>query len=440
MTAAIETSDLMRVGPGTAMGELMRQYWFPAAMSSELVADGPPIRLLLLGEKLIAFRDSGGRVGIMDQRCPHRCASLFLGRNEESGIRCVYHGWKFDVTGQCVDMPSVSPHQDFKDKVRAKAYPATERNGLIWVYMGHRDVAPPLPSMEASLLPESELNIWCAIRQCNYMQALEGDIDTSHFGVLHGGHIDADDLADDNMLRHTVASRAPDYHVGDSEWGTTYGAYRPAGQGQNYWRVANFLFPFWCQTPAGEFSHQVDCRAWVPMDDEHTMFFQLSWQQKRGQIDAHKKDGTPLQGLNRAVHYLPNTTDWYGRWRLAANPGNDWLIDRAAQASGSIYTGIEGVHLQDQAITESMGPMTDHGFEHLGPSDRMVARTRRRLLHAARDLRDKGVVPPGVDDPDVFLKARSGNFIADAGKSWDEVYAEQVRTAQRPATPRQAAE
>ena len=138
------------------MGEMMRQYWIPATMSSELERDGAPMRLMLLGEKLIAFRDSSGRVGVMDHRCPHRCASLFLGRNEENGIRCVYHGWKYDAEGNCVDMPNAPPHQDFKDKVKAKAYKVAERNGLVWVYMGARKEAPPLPAIEASLMPEAE--------------------------------------------------------------------------------------------------------------------------------------------------------------------------------------------------------------------------------------------------------------------------------------------
>ena len=130
MSKQKDSDDLVRVGPGTVMGEMMRQYWIPAAMSSELERDGAPMRLMLLGEQLIAFRDSSGRVGVMDHRCPHRCASLFLGRNEENGIRCVYHGWKFDAAGNCVDMPNVPPHQDFKDKVKAKAYKVAERNGL----------------------------------------------------------------------------------------------------------------------------------------------------------------------------------------------------------------------------------------------------------------------------------------------------------------------
>src|SRR5580693_2166046 len=190
MSKQKDSEDLVRVGSGTVMGEMMRQYWIPAAMSSELERDGAPTRLMLLGERLIAFRDSSGRVGVMDHRCPHRCASLFLGRNEENGIRCVYHGWKFDAVGNCIDMPNTPPHQDYKQKVKAKAYKVAERNGLVWVYMGERAEAPPLPGIEASLLPESDLQIVFAQRECNWLQALEGDIDTSHFGFLHAGSVD----------------------------------------------------------------------------------------------------------------------------------------------------------------------------------------------------------------------------------------------------------
>jgi phthalate 4,5-dioxygenase len=440
MTTAMEGAELTRVGPGTVMGELMRQYWIPAAMSSELKADGAPVRLLLLGEKLIGFRDNAGRVGVMDHRCPHRCASLFLGRNEGNGLRCVYHGWKFDVEGKCVDMPSVPVHQDFKDKVKAKAYQVTERAGIIWVYMGAAAQAPPFPEIEAALLPDSELTVVFGQRSCNFMQALEGDIDTSHFGFLHGGHVDANELPEDNLLRYTVQNRTPEYYVADSDWGTTYAAHRQAGDGRTYWRFANFLMPFWTQTPQGEFPHQVDIRAWVPMDDTHTMFVHLSWNGRKRAIGTVKKDGSPLPGFGFGHRYQPNTTDWHGRWRLQDGEANDWGIDREAQLANTIYTGIDNIHMQDQAVTESMGPITDHGFEHLAPSDQMVARTRRRLLQAARALRDKGVPPPGIEHPEVFYGSRGGFFFTQPRTDWRELYAEQLRVAVRPAEKKQAAE
>jgi phthalate 4,5-dioxygenase len=433
MTTAAEGVELTRVGPGTVMGELMRQYWIPAAMSSELKADGAPLRLMLLGEKLIGFRDSAGRVGVMDHRCPHRCASLFLGRNEENGLRCVYHGWKFDVAGNCVDMPSVPAQQDFKEKVKAKAYPATERAGVVWVYMGGAAKAPPFPQFE-TLMPEDEVGVTFVMRSCNYLQALEGDIDTSHFGFLHAGHVEPDDVPEDHPIRNTVTIRSPLYHVSDTPWGTTYAAYRDAGAGQTYWRFANFLMPFWTQQPQGEFGEHVHARAWVPLDDDHTMFIYFWWQKGSASMARTRP---PLRGgkaMGRPNHiYLPNTTDWLGRWRLTANEQNDWQIDREAQSRNTLYSGINNIHLQDQAVTESMGAITDHAFEHLGPPDQMIARTRRRLLQAARALRDKGTPPPGIEDPGVFRAARSGFFVSGETRPWQDIYAAQLANAIRPA-------
>ena len=442
MTTAIEGAELTQVGPGTAMGQLMRHYWLPALKSSELERDGPPTRLMLLGEKLVAFRDSAGRVGVIDHRCPHRCASLFLGRNEQGGLRCIYHGWKFDVLGNCLDMPNVPEDQDFKHKVKAKAYRAVERAGLVWVYMGERAEPPPLPAFEVLDLPPDEINVSLMMRSCNWLQALEGEIDTAHFGFLHGGHVDPKDVPETDPFYFTITNRAPQYHVADAPWGTQYAGYRGAGPGQTYWRFANFLFPCWSQAPNGEFDSHMHARGWVPIDDGHTMFVFIWWQKAKSAQALPQprfKDGTPIGGTGRGgIKMLPNTTDWLGRWRMAMDEGNDWGMDRDAQRSNTIYSGIDGIHLQDQAITESMGPVTDFGWEHLAPSDQMITRTRRRLLLAARALRDKAERPPGADDPGVYRAARSGYFLApeDQG-SWQEVYARTLAASVHP--PRAAA-
>jgi phthalate 4,5-dioxygenase len=171
MATAKDSEILTRVGPSTPMGEFMRQYWIPAAMSRELRSDDAPMRLMLLGERLIAFRDSSGKIGVMDHRCPHRCASLFYGRNEYDGIRCVYHGFKYDVDGNCLDMPNVPPQYDYKNKIKAKAYKTLERNGLIWVYMGPRTEPPGLPALEPTLLPEDQVVMFFSQRDCNWLQA-----------------------------------------------------------------------------------------------------------------------------------------------------------------------------------------------------------------------------------------------------------------------------
>ena len=437
MTNATESQELTRVGPGTAMGGLMREYWLPALLSSEVRAGGEPVRLMLLGEKLIAFRDANGMVGVMDHRCPHRCASLFFGRNEGDGITCVYHGWKFAADGSCLDQPNLPPDQQFRDKVHAKAYKAHEQAGLIWVYMGAREQAPPMPAIEAALLPESDLTITFTQRECNWLQALEGDIDTSHFSWLHVGSVMPDQVQDDNWVKFQVVHRAPDYHVTDTDWGTMYCAMRPASGDETYWRFAHFAFPFWTFIPQGTFVDRVIARAWVPMDDTHVMFVSLVWKQASGTKPL--ADGKPIPGATPRPEYQPNTTDWYGRWRPVQNAANDYLIDREAQRNNTIYTGITHIAMQDQAITESMGDIVDHSFEHLAPSDQMITRTRRRLLLAARALRDQGIVPPAVDNPALYQKIRSGERILKE-TDWRAAYDDGMRASVRPVTYREAAE
>jgi len=314
----------------------------------------------------------------------------------------------------------------------------------VWVYMGSCAEAPPLPGFEILDLPQDEIKVSFIQRDCNYLQALEGEIDTSHFGFLHAGHVDPDDLPEDEPVRSTVINRAPEYHLTDAPWGTQYAGYREAAPGQTYWRFGNFLFPFWTQVPNGEFGSHMHARAWVPLDDEHTMFIFIWWKQAVSAMSLPQpafKDGTPIGGTGRGNKMLPNTTDWLGRWRMAAKASNDWWIDRVAQQSNTIYTGIDGIHLQDQAITESMGPIVDHTFEHLAPSDQMITRTRRRLLMAARALRDNGVLPPGVEDADVYRGARSGYFVSDDKSPWRKIYTRQLATSVRPQpSPLRAAE
>jgi len=398
---------LCRIGPGTPMGTLMRQYWVPAALSSELPEpDGAPLRVRLLGENLVAFRASSGAVGLVQNRCPHRGASLFYGRNEGEGLRCVYHGWKFDVAGRCVDMPNEPVERGFKDKVRAVAYPCVERGGLVWAYLGPRPTPPPLPDLEP-LAAGCTLQIYQ--RECNWVQALEGDIDTCHTVFLHLGAVDADEAPPGTWARYALADRAPRYAVADTDGGVMYGAYRPAEADSEYWRIAQFLFPFYAMVPTGVLGLEVRVRAWVPMDDDHTLALTISRGAAQGNRTAGRQTVTPPD-------LLPNTTDWYGRFRCVASAANDYLIDRKAQKTTS-YTGIDSIFLQDQAVTESMGPIYDRTQEHLGSSDAMIIRTRKRLLDAARALRDRAQVPPGVDEPAVYA-VRSGGVILPRGADW----------------------
>jgi phthalate 4,5-dioxygenase len=412
MTSLQESQILTRVGPGTPMGNVLRHYWFPALKSSELVADGAPVRFLLLGERLVAFRDSAGRVGVMDHRCPHRCASLFLGRNEENGLRCIYHGWKYDVEGRCVDQPNLPPHQQFKEKVHAKAYRAAERNGVVYVYMGEAAKAPPLPDIAATHIPEDQATISFVLRECNWLQGLEGDIDTSHLNFLHFGSMGSEDFAPTDPTRFGAIHRDPEYKVADTDLGTMYGAYRPGEHGQLYWRIAHFMFPCWTLPPYIAFEHYRIARAWVPLDDTHMMFVVIGPKEGPGQ----QHEVGPLR---------PNGTGWLERYRMVQNYDNDYLLDREVQRTRS-FTGIDGIHQQDQAATEGMGPITDHTFENLAASDRMIVTTRRRLLGAAKALAETGTPPPGAGSGDAYGRMRGGFFVAPASRAWPDVYHLQV--------------
>ena len=286
MTKKRDSEILTRVGAGTPMGELMRQFWIPALQTSELARDGDPVRFKLLGEKLIAFRDTSGRVGVMDHRCPHRCASLFFGRNEEGGIRCVYHGWKYDVDGNCLDMANVPPHQDFKHKIKAKAYKAAERNGIVWVYMGAREDAPELPHIAASLLPEADATAFFVMRNCNWLQALEVGIDPAHASYLHRFFEDEDtstaygkqfrgasagsDLPMTKILREYDR---PIINVEHTEYGLRLIALREIDEERTHVRVTNQLFPHGFVIPM---STEMTITQWhVPVDDENCYWYAI---------------------------------------------------------------------------------------------------------------------------------------------------------------------
>src|SRR5262249_16383083 len=331
---------LCRVGPDTPVGALIRQYWIPALMSGELPEpDGAPVRVRLLGENLIAFRATARRVGLIQNHCPHRGASLFFGRNEGEGIRCVYHGWKFDCEGACVDMPNEPPESNFTSKIRARAYPCVERGDIVWTYMGPRQTPPPLPDIEPNMLPRGEYAIQKVLRECNWFQALEGDVDTSHLGFLHLGALKPEQTPPGSFDYYTIADRAPRYAVVDTDFGTSYAAYRPAEAETDYWRIAHFLFPFFTMIPTGVLGTQILVRAWVPIDDDYVMFWSIAAPRTRqGRAAAGVATGPGFE-------FLPDTTDWLGRFRLTQHKNNDYLLDREAQRTTS-YTGIPGIPQQ----------------------------------------------------------------------------------------------
>jgi phthalate 4,5-dioxygenase oxygenase subunit len=419
-----DTQILTRVGPGTPTGELFRQYWVPVLMSAELEPGGTPVRVKLLGEELVAFRTHAGATGLIDNRCPHRCASLFYGRNEEEGLRCVYHGWKFAADGRCLDTPNLPPHQSVKDKVHIKAYPTAERVGVLWAYMGKRATPPAFPDLPIFRTPLSAISVWCMQRECNYLQALEGDLDTSHAGFLHTGMPPSDLPADTPRNSPEVLgilNKTPEFKVIDTPYGVMAGAHRPAEDGQTYWRFTQFMLPFYSQVPPCPLGSEALLRAWVPMDDTHTMYFSITTDTfSISRSPRATKRPVPQPGLSYDYQFLPNTNDWYGRWRLKANRENDHLIDREVQRTQS-YTGIEGLDIQDTAITESIGYIADHSGEMLVASDLLVARTRRRLL-AATEAVAQGAAPPGLEEPAAYRDVWSGYIIAPRHLEFLDVY------------------
>ncbi len=428
-----EDNELItRVGRGTPMGNFMREFWLPACRSDELEKGAPPMRLMLLGEKLVAFRDSNGRAGIFDHRCPHRCASFAFGRNEEGGLRCGYHGWKFDVEGQCLEQPNLPERYRFPQNVKATAYKTAERGGVVFVYMGQREIAPPLPGVEATFDWGTETSVVLTQRACNWLQNLEGDIDTSHLGFLHMGGIDGEEIADNDPQRWTVINKDPHINAANTPFGTIYSAQRPAQQGKDHHRFACFIFPFWVTYPSDMIESNVSVNAWVPIDDENTMIFNIDVFRGQGKDTAMRyKDGTVVGGLARPQEYLPQTNDWQGRWRTAQHAGNDYGRTQANLDAGA-FIGVNGIPLQDQAIIESMEPIVDRTREHLAPSDRMVMLTRRALINAVKDYERTGALPAVLDDPALSATARGGDIVADAGTEWLDAYRSQMKLAVTP--------
>ncbi len=381
-----ENKLLTETGPGTSMGNLFRRFWLPAMLASELPApDCPPVRLTLLSEDLIAFRDSDGRVGVLDRYCPHRGASLFWGRNEHCGLRCVYHGWKYDVTGQCVDMPNEPETSRFKEKIRTVSYPTQEAGGVVWVYMGPADTRPEMPELEWTRVPESHRLVSKRIQECNYLQNVEGEVDSSHVSFLHS-FVDSNETASAaGVTGNIVVDRSPRFSVRRSDYGLMILARRNAAEGGFYWRITPFMMPTYTMIPFEPGVPQTFTAA-VPIDDTHMYGFSATWHPDRPlteeELERHRK------GYGAHVRLQPGAG-----FRTLANKDNDYLIDREQQRTET-FTGIFGVREQDMAVqSDQWGPVTKRWREHLGTTDLAVIAMRRLLLKEARELQ-QGIDPP----------------------------------------------
>ena len=427
MLTGKDNEILTRVGPGTPMGNLLRRFWMPALLEQEVATpDCDPVRLRLLGEDLVAFRDSNGRVAILDAYCPHRLVNLYFGRNEECGIRCVYHCWKFDADGNCVDMPSEPEESNYRDKIKTTSYPTAIRGGVVWVYMGPADFKAELPNFEWSLLPPQQRTATKRIQQCNWAQAVEGGIDSSHISFLHNRTAKQLESPQDGVPRNKYhgQDRHPVFEVKEKESGLLIAARRNAEEGHYYWRVTQFLLPFYTMIPpVGSFRDSgqapYDGHAWVPIDDHTTWTWSFS---------AHPH--RPYTDEEHAFHGGPN-----GMWgpidenfKPIRNRENDYLLDRRKQREVN-FTGIDGIPNQDAAVQESMGQIVDRRREHLGTSDRAIVNFRRLLLRLCADL-EQGREPTAAGRGAEY-NVRSASVIAPHGVDFESAAEKLMMGAQR---------
>lgn len=380
---------ICRVGPGTPMGDMMRRYWHPVCTSEQLsVPDAAPLRVRLLGEDYVAFRDTAGKVGFLDELCMHRGASLALGRVEEGGIRCLYHGWKFDVSGNVLETPN---HSDPKYRARLKApsYPVREEGGLVWAYVGPKEHQPEF-SRYAFMDAKAEHRTMLRVNMsCNYLQLVEGGEDSSHVGVLHTnmarpGWKDGEFTPNADVVNPATLSSndlEPVLKMAETAFGFQYVALRKtAKRGVRNARVVPFIVPYGRVIPAPAFQFHV---FEVPDDDTHTSTYIVA----HGKAPISQDKIVELLGLNDTRLYDRKSCVYSATW------ANSFGQNREAMKES--WTGLGGVEVEDAAIALSQGPLYDRSKEHLVPADQAVMRVRRVLLDSLKRVA-AGQPPVGV--------------------------------------------
>lgn len=419
-----DNEDLTRVGPGTVMGEYMRRHWMPFLLPEELDGpDCPPKRVRLLGEDLIAFRDTNGRLGLLDRFCPHRRVDLFFGRNEECGLRCAYHGWKFDVEGNVMDMPAEPLNSPLRQEVKIKSYPILEWGGVIWAYMGDPKYMPPKPpELEWGLVPAAQRHVGKRLQENNFAQGVEGGIDSSHVGILHSLLDPAKkdepfrnrQMAIDPKVKFLASDTAPKFFIRNTPYGMRIGARRIASENEYYWRVTQFLAPFYTMIARRDENGPIAGHAWTPIDDHNTWTFTFHW-----------NPSGPLGDDFDAQHVnVPVMQD--GSYRPINNGRNDYGINRDVQRMHST-SGIEGIGLQDSAIQETMGPIVDRSKEILASGDAAIVAFRKLLLAQARGFRETGELPLPLQ-PDLY-RVRSVGIVLPRDVDVDEGARERMMVA-----------
>lgn len=400
---------LTRTGPGTPMGEMFRRYWIPALLSSEIKEDGKPKRVKLLSENLVAFRDTAGKVGLVDEACPHRGTSLYYGINDDCGLRCMYHGWKFDVDGTCVELPSEPEESNFRQSIKLKSYPVHEKNGIIWTYMGPQEHMPPFPEFYWMGLPQENILAERVWQECNYLQVIENDLDFVHAAFLHKAH--QKQVTDEGILSsdlgidpdHPLVRNPPvkqDYE--DTNYGKRCIAVGIGNDTQNAFMEIHYIFPFYTFPPrfGGEDGMW---HAFIPRDDYSTWSWDVQFSHNRPiDVEAqHARRGLELDE----------------EFRKARNLQNDYEQDIELMKTGN-FTGIRGIANQDHAATETMGAIVDRSKERLGTSDLPVIQMRRILLKSVKEFQ-KGKEPMQLDNASL-KKLYSQGVYDSKDKKWEE--------------------
>ena len=404
---------LCRVEGEAPLGGLMRSYWLPVCMAEEVAdPDGAPVRSRLLGADLVVFRDTQNRVGVLDERCPHRGASLAFGRNEACGLRCLYHGWKFDVDGNVVDMASEPPDSRLRTSLVHRAYPTRESGGFVWAWLGSRDDVAPFQPPAWAPSATTKISIVKMHAACNWAQVLEGSIDSAHSSSLHSTNMPAAQVAGSTAtgtawLRPSN-DKAPRLEVEETNFGFHYAAIRRPienAETQDYVRTTVYIAPFTVLIPPNDQYNLAQML--VPIDDVNCMFYWIAWHPTKG---IAQDEWRRFCGAELGV-------DLDESFRKRRNAANRYEQDRARMKSGD-FTGIHGIPTQDMAMWESMGPIADRSRDHLGRSDLAVLRFRRQLLAAVQAFA-KGEPAPGTAEPrPCHLELASFEGMLPKGADW----------------------
>jgi len=422
MLTVEENELLTRSGAETPMGQYFRRFWQPVALSEELSEpDGAPVRVTILGEELVAFRDSEGRIGLVDAYCPHRGANLFFGRNEECGLRCVYHGWKFDVHGKAMDLPNVPPGVRMHDTMRIKAYPTREYGGFVWAYLGPANgELPDVPQLEFGRVERSKRYVMKQRIECNWVQIMEGDLDTSHFSFLHmpAPSLAATENKDANSPnRHLEWMRRdgrPKFDLLDHDVGFVAGGARATDDaGDLYWRTTQFMLPSHGTGPATVPGETYYGFTLVPTMDDGCWMYCYAWNPERNLHEAELAKLKEGHGIFAEVgpDYMP-----------VRNRSNDYDIDREVQKHQT-YTGVKGTAEQDIMIQQSQGWVADRTQENLTATDAAVVHFRRLLIEQARALAENGAEPSAPHDPEAYC-TRPGAWVTSSDKELEAVLTE----------------